>query len=237
MAAHFPTVQWDAKISQGKVACQFAEKSQDILLEYATSQLKFGNRKQKVKFRGMTDVDAFEAKSKIFSIQNDYNSAIYYIEKAMGFNDTNRLCGQKKILFDCLLSSLKEEFDEAKISKAKEIIDNMEKMETKLDFDFQLRRFILTHEITNKDEKLTDLKSSILSFEESVKNQEDLCSNANVVWVNSRSVMDYATNILKDDASNSQVKKGNLFSRESDSTFTNVRSFVRQSGSKTPQLA
>ena len=33
-------VDWDAEEAQGKIACQFAEKAQDILLEYATSQLK-----------------------------------------------------------------------------------------------------------------------------------------------------------------------------------------------------
>ena len=142
----------------------------------------------------MTNVEALETKYKIFSIQNDYNSAIFYLERAIELDEKDRLYGQQKSLFECLLSLLKIEFDEDRVSKAKDLINGIEDTSTKNDFDFQLRKLLITREIPNDKEKLWDLRSKVLDFEESVKNIEidhnTLCSKATEVWQKSISALD-----------------------------------------------
>ena len=221
-------VDWDAKPAQGKVACQFAVQAQDLLMEYATSQLKHGDSKQKVFQRNMTNVVALETKYKIFSIQNDYNSAIFYLERAIELDEKDRLYGQQKSLFECLLSLLKIEFDEDRVSQAKDLINGIEDTSTKNDFDFQLRKLLITREIPNDKEKLWDLRSKVLDFEESVKNIEidhnTLCSKATEVWQKSISALDYATNDFKEVNSTSQV----LFERKTYKTTNKIESLLKE---------
>ena len=83
------------------VVCNYAFKAQNQLLDYATIELRDGKEVY------MTKVEALEFKSSIFSTNEDYISAIYYIRRAIDENDEKRTASQIESLAGLLLDASK----------------------------------------------------------------------------------------------------------------------------------
>ena len=192
-------VEWDNSLPD-KVACNHATKCQEQLLKYATNQLKDGKKRQLNQH--LTNAEAYQIQSKIFSIQQNYHSAVFFIEKAIQSHDTDKLTFQQEFLARNLLKILETEFMDSHVIKVQATLDRMKDERIKTLLEYELRILQINKEKHFHHEKLKDLKASSIQFEEAVKDlecsKEIICDAALNVLAKARSSLDYALTDLRD---------------------------------------
>ena len=192
-------VEWDNSLPDA-VACKYAIKCQDLLLKYATHQLKDGKKRQLN--QPLNNAEAFEIKSKIFGIQQNYHSAIFFIEKAIQCQEKDNLTFQQEFLVRNLLKLLETDFKENHVNKIQATLDLMKDDQMKTLLEYELRILQINQANHFHHDKLKDLKASSIQFEETVKDlecsKETICDAALNVLAKARSSLDYALTDLRD---------------------------------------
>ena len=192
-------VEWDNSLPDA-VACKYAIKCQDLLLKYATHQLKDGKKRQLN--QPLNNAEAFEIKSKIFGIQQNYHSAIFFIEKAIQCQEKDKLTFQQEFLVRNLLKLLETDFQDSHVNKIHATLHMMKDDQMKTLLEYELRTLQINKANHFHHEKLKDLKASSIQFEEAVKDlecsKETICDAALNVLANARSSLDYALTDLRD---------------------------------------
>ena len=79
----------------------------------------------------MSAVKAYEDKSLTYSIDEDYDTAICDIRKAMQEEDPVRIVSQTESLIGMLIDKTKKNMEDDHIPEAKELIENLEEGEEK----------------------------------------------------------------------------------------------------------
>ena len=116
-------VDCDAKIPYTNISSPIAQRCQDILMEYATQKLKQGPTRKNKYFNNK--IEALHMKSKLFKIQKDYETSIFYIRKAIAINDKDKIQSQKILLIEMLLKQLERQYDEKKLLEVKGLLGGM----------------------------------------------------------------------------------------------------------------
>ena len=101
-------------------SCSYAVKAQTQLLNYSTLELRDRTGKH------MTAGIALEFKSKFFSIDEDYDTAIYYMRKALEENDQARILSQTENLIGLLLDATQKTNDIKSLGEAKDLMKALE---------------------------------------------------------------------------------------------------------------
>merc|ERR1719348_1506944 len=128
-------VDCDAKIPYTNISSPIAQRCQDILMEYATQKLKQGPTRRNKYFN---KIEAFHMKSKLFKIQKDYETSIFYIRKAIAINDKDKIQSQKILLIEMLLKQLESQFDEKTLLEVKGLLEGMNEHPSTKELNYQL---------------------------------------------------------------------------------------------------
>eukprot|EP00092_Neocalanus_flemingeri_P031976 GFUD01034746.1.p1 GENE.GFUD01034746.1~~GFUD01034746.1.p1 ORF type:complete len:755 (+),score=183.93 GFUD01034746.1:75-2339(+) len=177
-------------------ACAYAIKAQNQLLEYATLVFRDGKENQ------MTIVKAYEVKSLIYSTDEDYDSAIFYIGEAIKHGrNSGRSTSQIESLIGMLLDASKNEDKGKLLMQAQDLIGQLEEGDAKKRLNYEVIQIRISTSMDH--EKLQALKTSALKFEEIANNSDemaDLSSSSFAVFGESRSALDYSMGYLRDNA-------------------------------------
>ena len=190
-------VDCDAKIPYTNISSPIAQRCQDILMKYATQKLKQGPTRKNKYFNNK--IEALHVKSKLFKIQKDYETSIFYIRKAIAINDKDKIQSQKILLIEMLLKQLESQFDEKTLLEVKGLLEGMNEHPSTKELSYQITELEIGEQTKGK-KKLSDIKLSILSFEKCAlleKENPSLYEKAKQVWENGRSILDYAMTYLK----------------------------------------
>ena len=190
-------VDCDAKIPYTNISSPIAQRCQDILMEYATQKLKQGPTRKNKYFNNK--IEALHMKSKLFKIQKDYETSIFYIRKAIAINDKDKIQSQKILLIEMLLKQLESQYDEKTSLEVKGLLEGMNEYPSTKELNYQFIELEIGEQTKGK-KKLSDIKLSILSFEKCAhleKENPSLYEKAKQVWENGRSILDYAMTYLK----------------------------------------
>ena len=116
-----------AMVPTSMLAPSYAMKAQDQLLNDAMLELRDKTGKH------MSAVKAYEVKSLMYSIDEDYDTAICYIRKAMQEEDPVRIVSQTESLIGMLIAidTTKKNIEDDHIPEAKELIETLTEGEEK----------------------------------------------------------------------------------------------------------
>ena len=151
----------------------------------------------------MNDAEAFEIKSKIFGIQQNYHSAVFFIEKAIQCKENENITIQQEFLVRNVLKILEIDFQDSHVNKIQSTLDIMKDYQMKTLLEYELRILQINKANHFHHEKLKDLKAASIQFEESVKDlecsKETICDAALNILANARSSLDYALTDLREE--------------------------------------
>lgn len=119
--------------AEHQYACSHAIKAQNQLLDYATLVFRDGSENR------MSKVKAYEVKSLIYSIDEDYDSALFYIGEAIQQSlGSGRNTSQIESLIGMLLDASKKEDDNKLLMQAQNLIGQLEEGDAKFRLTYEV---------------------------------------------------------------------------------------------------
>ena len=195
----FECIAWDNNLIDSK-ACRFAIKCQDLLIDYCNIKIESDSSLQRLSETHFdSDHEAYEMKSKILSIQRSFQSAIFYIEKAIEYGHEDRLKERQNLLIENLCKLLESSYKPKICKKALTVVEKVQDEREMIRLRYQVKAIETNH--TMKYTKLQPLKAAILKFFDVLKNskasyEEFFNSSLNVI-TETRSVLDYSLTDLR----------------------------------------